>query len=33
MDPEDAERLWQHPHVQDLIKAEREFIEKSIQEA
>ncbi|KAN0140941.1 dihydrodipicolinate synthetase [Lactarius tabidus] len=33
MDPEDAERLWQHPHVQDLIKTEREFIEKLIQEA
>lgn len=32
MDPEDAERLWGHAHVQDLIKTEREFIEKSIQE-
>lgn len=33
MNPEDAERLWEHPHVQDLIKTEREFIEKWIQEA
>jgi hypothetical protein len=25
MDPEDAERLWEHPHVQELIKTERQL--------
>jgi len=25
IDPEDAERLWAHPHVQELIKKEREL--------
>ena len=25
MDPEDAERLWKHPHVHDLLKTEREL--------
>ncbi len=25
IDPEDAERLWEHPHVQELIKTEREL--------
>lgn len=25
IDREDAERLWEHPHVQELIKTEREL--------
>ncbi|KAI9455014.1 dihydrodipicolinate synthetase [Lactarius psammicola] len=25
IDPEDAERLWEHPHVQELIKTEKVF--------
>jgi len=25
MDPEDAKRLWEHPHVQELIKTERQL--------
>jgi 4-hydroxy-2-oxoglutarate aldolase len=25
IDPEDAKRLWQHPHVQELVKTEREL--------
>ncbi|KAI0247965.1 dihydrodipicolinate synthetase [Lactifluus subvellereus] len=25
MDPEDARRLWEHPHVQELVKTEREL--------
>ncbi|KAI0306314.1 dihydrodipicolinate synthetase [Multifurca ochricompacta] len=25
IDPEDAERLWKHPHVQELLKTELEF--------
>jgi 4-hydroxy-2-oxoglutarate aldolase len=25
IDPEDANRLWQHPHVQELVKTEREL--------
>lgn len=25
IDPKDAERLWEHPHVQELIKTEREL--------
>jgi hypothetical protein len=25
IDPEDAERLWEHPHVQELINKEREL--------
>ncbi|KAF8274377.1 dihydrodipicolinate synthetase [Lactarius quietus] len=29
IDPEDAERLWEHPHVQELIKTERELSGKS----
>lgn len=25
IDPGDAERLWEHPHVQELLKLEREL--------
>jgi 4-hydroxy-2-oxoglutarate aldolase len=25
IDPEDAKRLWEHPHVQELVKTEREL--------
>jgi L-threo-3-deoxy-hexylosonate aldolase len=25
IDPEDAERLWEHPYVQELLKLEREL--------
>jgi len=31
IDPEDGERLWEHPHVQELIKTERELSGKRIQ--
>ena len=31
MDPEDAKRLWEHPHVQELIKTERQLGGKLIE--
>lgn len=30
MNREEAERLWEHPHVQELIKAERELSGKPL---
>jgi L-threo-3-deoxy-hexylosonate aldolase len=30
IDREDAERLWDHPHVQELIKTERELSGKPL---
>lgn len=30
IDREDAERLWEHPHVQELIKTERELSGKPL---